>query len=362
MSTWRGGLRKGEGGFYFYRFRLKGKLHQGNTGCQGHKDAAEWVRRFKTNLSMGEVGIREAPTIKTACAAWLDDRRATGKSDKHLARAESAFRLHIIPAIGHIEADQLGQSDITALLDRYLGGKSNRAFGGKKRSAHGANTVLLYLRAVLLFLVERGYLKSMPVKLTMLPTREPVRAVVPVERAGEFFAAIDCTRNLHQMLACRLMFWMGYREAEALGLRWEWIAWDMATITHGMRKSKRAKPLPTNQTIRVLLWAILHEHHEGQTQLGGLVLVAEDGKAHRPKFTRKAVERAGKALKIDGLSPHRLRASFATNLARQGVSAHLIRDAMDYADIKTSEHYVRLAASDLGEALGKLNDAARAKC
>lgn len=350
MGGWRNGLRMGEDGYHHYRFRLRGVLYEGSTGCPLWRDARDWLNAYKGRLSKGGVGLKQAPTVALAYQSWVESRR--GKvSEKHLARARQAIELHILPHIGQRPADQVGTGDIEALLTYYLEHPGKRITGPSRRTKSGANTVLLYVRALFNHLISNGFLASIPWKVQPMRVQEPVRPYVPVEREPLFFASIDQWRNLPVMLSVRSQFWMGLRESEALGMRWEWFSYDLMRYTPGLTKGKEAASLPTEQGVRCLLWAVLWAFHDGLKPLAGLVIPADDGGMHRPGFTKKAIARAGIAIGVRGLTPHSMRRSYATNLARAGKSAHHIQKALRHKQLTTSERYVQVAQDDLLDGL-----------
>jgi integrase len=345
-AGWRNNLKMGEDGYWHHRFRLRGILYEGSTGCPLWKDARDWLNAYKGRISKGEVGLKQAPTLKTAYLHWVQTK--TGKvSASHLKRASQAIELHILPHIGQRPADQVSTEDVELLISYYLEHPGKRIMGATKRTKAGANTVLLYLRAIYHHLIKQGFLASIPWKVSPMRVQEPVRSYVPMGLEPQFFAEVDRWRNVPVMLAVRCQFWMGLRESESLSLRWEWFSYDLRRYTPGATKGKEAASLPTEDGIRALLWAILWEHHNGTKPLAGLVLRIQ----HKPQFTKKAIARAGIAIGIRGLTPHSMRRSYATNLAAHGLSAHHIMKALRHKQLSTSERYVQVAQADLSDAL-----------
>lgn len=103
--TFRNGLaRFAEGHPWQYQFRFRGKLYRGSTGLVARPDAVLWLRRYREQLANGEVGLATAPSLKAAWKHWHSTTK--GKvSEAHRERAESAFRLHILPVAGEVRAD-----------------------------------------------------------------------------------------------------------------------------------------------------------------------------------------------------------------------------------------------------------------
>lgn len=365
-AGWVDGLRLGAGGKWLCRFKLNGRVYQESTGQTNRNAAIKWVNHYKANLANGEIGILQSPTVAQAWEAMIESR--TQKvSQNQIDRLRGAER-HFLPALGALHAECVTGDDINRVLKGYLNGDSLRPMNQgektkRKHTKHGANTLLRILKMPFNFLVQEGFLKRIPWNVTPFEVSEPFRATVPIELAANFFREIDRTRNLHLMIAVRAMFWMGMRESEALEMRWEGWRWDLAKYTPGTTtrdetKGGEAQSLPTEQGLRALIWAVIWQDFDGSKPLGGFVLPAEDGEPHRPHFTTKGIQRAGKAIRIAGLTPHRLRASYATNLARTGHGAHHIQKALRHKTLETSQHYVRLGEDDLISGIEALKERA----
>jgi integrase len=345
MVGWLRNLRLGEDGYQHYRFVLRGVLYEGNTGCPLWKDARDWLNAYKGRISKNEVGIVAAPTVKLAYLHWVDTKK--GKvSQSHLDRAADAIELHVLPHIGQKPVDQVTNQDIEILISHYLERPSKRITGPSKRTRSGANTLLLYLRNVFNHMVSMGKLKEVPWQVKNLSVKKKLRPYVPIERASSFFAEVYRTRNLPVMIAVRAMFWMGLRECEGIGLRWEWFSYDMRYYTPGLTKGGEAETMVTEQGLRSLLWCLIWDRFSGVKPISGLV-VGE----HIQGFTKKCVGRSGEAIGVEGITPHSMRRSFATNLARAGKSAHQIQQALRHKTLETSEGYVQLTKRDLEDSI-----------
>jgi hypothetical protein len=221
VPGWRNGLRQGEDGYWHYRFRLKGQLFEGNTGCPLFKDAVQWLHAYKGRISKGEVGIQAIPTVKLAFEHMMAEKESRN-SEAHRDRARRAIELHVLPHIGHKPADQVTKQEVEEILKHYLAGESKRIMDvgkGKKRTKHGANTLLLYTKMIFNHLVKHHVLTKIPFEVEPMKAPQPHRAFVPIELEPKFFAAIDKSRNLPVVLAVRAMFWLGLRESEALEMR-----------------------------------------------------------------------------------------------------------------------------------------------
>ena len=178
MATgWKDGFRRGPDGLIYYRFAWHGRNFEGCTGQINPRKAREWRDLYRSRLSNAEVGLRDAPLVKDAFADWKASRK--GKvSQAHLDRADRAWVHHVLPHIGDYPADQVNSEAVELLITRYLDG----------RSPAGANTLLLYIKAVFSHLVKGGYLRALPFQVKAIRVQQPVRA-------SAFCSARDSTRT-----------------------------------------------------------------------------------------------------------------------------------------------------------------------
>lgn len=329
------------GQFWHYRFRHRGQEFSGSTKCTSHRDAREYESQFRARLALGEVGVTTPPPLARAWEHWRDSM--TGQlTPGHMARAESAFRLHILPIMGEIRCDMITEDYIQALRSKYLDGKSFRKFGTKPRTKSGANTLVGYLKAVLNHLVRIGILRRLPFNVVPLRSQQKVRPNLPLLMIPNFLDAIDARGSRDLSLACRVMLFMGLRESEALGMRWEWFSPSMDSYTPGLTKGKEAVAIPVPPQVSDLL--------SGGSRLSPWVIPSIDGRPHRPQFTKKAVKAAGESIGVENLSPHGLRASCATLMAKGGINLRIIQKLLRHKDIRTTLLYVDIGMDDMRKA------------
>lgn len=330
---------------WHYLFRFNGTKYQGSTHLMKREDAARWLRRFRDQLANNEVGLADPPTVQLAYKGWVATR--TGKaSPSHLKRAKQAFEQHILPTVGQLRCDQLSTSVVENLTSIYLAGHGH--------TQSGANIILAYLKCVIRPLVKDGLLRRMPFDVRMLKPQEKVRPYVRESQTKAFLAEIDRKKNTHVMVAVRMMLYLGLREDEALSMRWAWIGGDIETISTGKAKGKKARLLPIHPELREMIrqlpsdtvFLLPAEPIKGKD---GIVRIGP----HRPGFTTKAIKRAGAKIGVEGLSPHRLRNTAATLMARAGVPTTTIQRQLGHQDIKTTQMYVQVGLDDLVDAMNK---------
>lgn len=339
-AGWKFGLKK-VGEFWQYRFGFRGQLLTGSTKCATLQDARTWLAAFKSRLARAEVGDLDAPTVTRAFEDWLSMKKGFS-SEANLSRARRAMEQHVLPIIGTLKADRVRSSDVARVVQTYLEGKGPH---GVARTADGANVVIAYLRAVFAYLVDDGYLAKIPFKIKKQRTQVKPRTTLPIDLIEPFLEHIDQHAHLHIRIAVRFMLWMGLRETEALGVRWEWMR-GKERMVHGQTKGKEAAKFTIPEDLQNLL-ANLPEDSVW-------VLPGKGDTPHRQQFTRKAIERAGVAVGVSGLTPHRLRATYATLLSQTGASVYEVQKLLRHKQLSTTLHYVQTDEKSLAEASQRL--------
>jgi len=162
---------------------------------------------------------------------------------------------------------------------------------------------------------------------------------LPVSRAGQWLAAIDdYARDRPELsLAVRLMFGLGLRESEVITSRWEWVDWDRRTYCPGLTKGREADPVP------IPLW--LFNYLSATRQAVGLIVRNSNGNAFGPGFVRRAMQAANAACQIDGLTPHRLRGTFATLLSERGLPVQTVQRLLRHKSPLTTMRYLEVNLS-----------------
>lgn len=336
--------RKGK--FWHYRFKFRGRLFQGSTKCASHRDAVAWERQYKALLALGEVGLAPAPAMHEVWETWLEN---ASSSAANITRAKQVWKYHLEPLIGNLRADEVDDGVVAQARSKYLEKPTLREHSKRKHTEQGANTVMAYLKALLVPLRRQGVLRRLP-HFPIPKVQQTPKAFIGEEQLALAWQAIMKTGNLHQITACLACFYLGLREDESLTMRWEWFSDRLKGYTPGKTKGREADPLPVRRELRVFLHALTW----GVPQAFGLVLPREGNvhAAHYRQFTTKAVARAGKALGLH-LTPHSLRRSCATQMHRAvpPVPLKTIQMMLRHKSIETTMRYIQVGLDDLQAAV-----------
>ena len=182
--------------------------------------------------------------------------------------------------------------------------------------------------------VKRGMLAAMPWHVPMLKVQKRPRSILPLAAARAWFAAVDEATERAPGIgtAVRLMFGLGLREGEVISARWEWIDWARKTYTPGITKGREAEPVPMAEWLR--------EHLDARYQPAGLIVAKPNGQAFASGFARQAIRRANDICAIKGITPHRLRGTFATLMSEAGVPIQTVQRVMRHKSFTTTMGYL----------------------
>lgn len=315
-------FRIGAGKVWHYRFQVAGKRVQRSTRETAKARAAPIASAAYQAAVARANGGQPVPTLRALGRDWLKVHGPVVSAHHHAA-VERFLRLHLY---------DLGDTPICDLATEAVEMARNEHL--KEHRPASANHWLRNLKLLTLWAVKRGILDKSPWQVKMIKVQKKPRPTLPLDVAQAWFANIDqaSPRQAAIGLAVRMMFGLGLRESEVLTARWEWIDWQRRTYTPGRTKGKEADPVPMPE------W--LAERLLPQRQSAGLIVCRADGQAFSSGFARAAIAKANAASLVMGITPHRLRGTFATLLSENGVPIQTIRDVMRHKSFMTTMGYL----------------------
>lgn len=312
---------------YYYQIKFGGEVFRGSTDTAVEREAIAFLEALKTELREKkrrlETTRRSLPTLYKVYEDWTVEMKATA-SAAHLKSVDSYFRLHIGPHLGILRLNQVSTAHVEKCRATYLDDGGTHG---------GANSLLIALNALYGWAIRHRLISTKPYSVKKLKVQRKPRPVLPGELAPKFLSAVDKATNAHVRGAVRMMIGLGLREDEALTARWEWLDIHRATYTAGKTKGREAVALDVPDWLLSFLKKLRPKMAEG------LMFPAEDGDPHRAGFTRKAVARAGKFVGLR-ITPHRLRATFATLHSDAGTAPAEIQRMLRHKNITTTQRYI----------------------
>lgn len=311
-----------KGRIYHFRFQVAGKRVQRSTGLANKSAAEQLAKREHDAAVVRANGGQPVPTLDELAGAWVVVHRPVA-SAHHIRSVETFRRLHMY-TLGDKSIGEITTQDVELARIEHL----------RTRKPASANHWLRILKLLTMWAVKRGTLTASPWRVQMLKVQKRPRSFLPIDVARTWFDAVDeVTKSSPGVgTAVRLMFGLGLREGESASARWEWIDWERSTYTPGITKGREAEPVPMPDWLR--------EHLQPRRQMEGLIVTKPSGQAFAPGFARQAMRQANTACSIKGITPHRLRGTFATLLSEAGVPIQTIQQVMRHKNHVTTMGYL----------------------
>ena len=309
-------------GVWHYRFQIDNLRRQRSTRerAKGKADAVA-QRAYEDALKVAQ-GSKPVPALRELASEWMSVHKQVASS-AHLRSVDAFRRLHLY---------DLGDQPVNRITTQQVETARNLHLTTHKPAS--ANHWLRILKLLANWAVKREILPALPWRVKMLKLQKRPRSILPASAAKAWFAAIDVAARGEPSAATaiRMMFGLGLREGEAAGARWEWVDWQRATYTPGVTKGREAEPVPLPD------WLV--EHLAPQRKAEGLIAAKRDGRQHPSGFARTAMLQANAVCATKGITPHRLRGTFATMLSEAGVPIQTIQKVMRHKSAMTTMAYL----------------------
>ena len=371
----RNGLVMYPGGdTWHFCVRWRGKKKMGDTKCSSLVAAKRWLDDEKKAWALEDHHEREkpTPTLREVWNAWAAVKCPPVVSKTHFRYMKGVVFQHAEPHLD-LPITELTTEAMEQLRVRYLTttGEGFKRGGGHTVRTHsegGANKVLAMLKALTGWAVEAGRITARPFKLDKLKVSLEPKGILWPEDVQPFLEQADSARKgledycPHSATFLRMMIGLGLREGEALNAEWRRIDWRRRVFIVARAHASKAKVKDRAiREIPIPEWLLHHLlqlwNHQGKPSKGFL-LVQPNGHPHGEGATGKAVERCAAALEIQGLTPHRLRATFATGHYEVGTHLTQIAQMMGHEDPAiTFKHYIVERPKDQAEAQERLAQA-----
>jgi integrase len=310
------------GDVWHYRFQVAGRRQQRSTRETRKGRAEEIADKAYEDEVVRVNGGHPVPTLRELIKMWLDIHRPVA-STHHIRSVERFARLHLY-GLGDKRLTDITTGDVELARIEHL----------KDRQPATANHWLRVLKLLTLWAVKREMIMAAPWKVAMLKVQKRPRAMLPIDAAKSWFDELDkaSPRSPAVRTAVLLMFGLGLREGESVSARWEWVDWERATYTPGITKGKEAEPVP------IAGWLL--EYLAPLRQTEGLIACREDGQPFAAGFARHAMRKANAACSLKGITPHRLRGTYATLLSEERVPIQTIQKVLRHKSHNTTMGYL----------------------
>jgi integrase len=291
------------------------------------RDAERTLTRMLRDVDQGKVAASGATTFgKYLGDRWLPHMRSRVGAETW-DRYESLTRTHVVPRVGRIRLSRLRPHHLQAALDSML------ADGASAASVVKMHNVM---KSALRQAVRWQLLAANPADGVQPPTvRRPTLAIPTAE---DMRRLIDAAAETAYAIPVLLAGTTGMRRGEVVGLRWEDVDLDAATITIVSGKTNTAR-----RTVDVPGSTVtaLRAHRKEQAErrlLGGeawqdlgLVVDRGDGGSMNPDSLSHAFAAIAESVGLPSVRLHDLRHGYATACLRAGVPLKIVSEALGHA-------------------------------
>ena len=284
---------------------------------------------------------KEVPTLEEFAPRFIESyARANRQKPSGIAAKESILRVHLLPALGPKQLDQVSNEDVQRLKQALLG-----------KAPKTVNNVLTVLGVLLKKAVEWHVLDSLPCTVRLLPTPKTTAGFHDFDQFKDLVEAAQASDRTTALIVL-LGGEAGLRCGEMIALEWRDV--DLAkrllciersdwngTVTS--TKGGRLRHVPMTERLA----ATLRQHRHLQSPR---VLCLDDGTC----LTRQQVQyRVKRAARQAGVTQgvHILRHTFCSHLAMRGAPVGSIQALVGHRDLSMTQRYMHLSPAALDAAI-----------
>ena len=307
-------------------------------------------------------GQRPAWTIVAARAEAIKLRRMVDLGEDPLAERVAAreeidvehfyqeYRMAVLPKKAEktrVEETKLWQRFILPALGQKLLCEVNSADVDKlhrevsNRTPVQANRVIAALRKALSMAKRWKYIESNPASGVEMNAEKPRERFLSPEEQRSFLAALSSRSETASTLAIWFLLLTGARSGEVFSA--EWSQFDMGsgvwTKPSSHTKQRRVHRVPLSPAALAIL------EKAQKIRFGDHVFCRHDGRPIRG--VRKVFRSICEEARIEDFRPHDLRHHYASVLAMEGVSLHVIGKLLGHSQAATTLRYAHLADEPL---------------
>lgn len=247
-------------------------------------------------------------------------------------------------------------------LDMYFQFLTEKNAVQKKRKLSPA-TINAYHRALSAFynwLQREEYIEENPMlRVEKAAFEKPIKPTITEEQMMKMLDQFNKKTFVGFRNYCMLlmMYDLGMRRLELVNLELEDVDFDAQLLTIRKSKCRKGRILPIGASLEKSLrrYRVLRDILADKRDFfidSGRFFIQENGQpvyadAIRKNIVQWAAERVGIDVHKNKISPHTLRHTFARNMAKQGVSAQVLKAYMGHSRSTMADEYVAMFSEDL---------------
>jgi integrase len=301
-------------------------------------EAKAWRNEAQAEARRGKLRSPTKLTVEQAAWVWLERatagavRNRAGRSYKPstLRGYRRTLRLQILPELGAHQLSELRRSDVQAFVDRLLG------------EGHAPGTIrnaVNPLQALYRHAMRRELVAVNPTRELELPSaRNRPKRIASALEAAALLAALPASERALWATA----FYAGLRRGELRALRWSDVDLGRSEIRveRSWDQYEGALDPKSDTSIRTVpILAVLRDNLDARklaTERDGsdLVFGRTRSEAFVPSTSDNRAKRAWKAAKLQRITLHECRHTFASLLIDAGVNAKALQTFMGHSTIQ----------------------------
>lgn len=231
--------------------------------------------------------------------------------------------------------------------------------GMRKHAAKTVNNVLAVVSGMFTTAVERGDLIRAPVKIDFLPVTSAPVVFLDFEKYADL---VDAAHRVGSDVELMVLLGgdAGLRTGELIALEWSDIHLEQGFLTVARSEWRGEIGPPKGKKIRdIPLTLALLESLANMPRRTGRVLRRPDGSSVSEmtlrSWMRWVMVEAGIPVGARSGPKHILRHTFCSHLAMRGASLLAIQELAGHVDLRTTQRYMHLAATEKRRAISLLN-------
>lgn len=320
--------------------------------------ALKWREDARVDLRRGVLVAPKPTTVRELGDTWLAGagqgavRNRSGDRYKPstLRGYEQALREYVYPWLGGAKLQELRAADVQRLADDLVGRGLNPST---------VRNALMPLRAICRRGLRQGDLSTNPTIGVELPAVRGRRSrIVTPPEAESLIRAVPPEDQLLWAVA----FYTGLRRGELQALRWRDIDINRGVVNVERswdQKSGLIAPKSSAGRRRAPIASVLRDYLLADTQATAadqLVFGRKNGRPFNPTTVAQRARRAWKEAKLEPVTLHECRHTFATLMIAAGVNAKALQTFMGHASITiTLDRYGHLFPGSEEEAAALLD-------
>ena len=287
---------------------------------------------------------KAVPTVAEFRNDFMTDYAEVNNKPSEIETKNMIFSLHLVPALGHIRLDEVGDKEI----EKYKGLKLKEGLSPKTINNH-----LIVLRCMLGKAEDWKLIAKAP-KIKWLKVPESDFDFLDFGESENFLAAGEA--EWLAMIAAGMK--AGLRQGEMLALRWRDVDFTAGKINVRQNAVRGKKGTPKGHESRSIpmspvLASILRDHRH---QRGELVFCNQEGRMLTKNMCRRPLYDNCKRAGLRQIGWHALRHTFASHLVMRGVPIKVVQELMGHKDIKTTMRYAHLSPNMGQDAVALLDN------